>query len=89
VRVALERSIAQLRQDLRSHDAPIRHVQLGDQWNSDLTRQRQDQQQGRQRARRDGAASFSLDGVTVSATPTTAKTALGGTITNDLVDARA
>lgn len=88
VRVALERYLPQLRQDLLSHNAPVRELQLADAWAGDLTRQNHGDQQGRTSNRRGGRSAFSLDGVAaVPVAATAAKTT--STITADSVDARA
>lgn len=88
VRVALERQLPQLRQDLRSHDAPVRDVHLGDAWSGEFTRQDRNQAQGRGGGNRHRSG-FSLDGVAPLARSATAAPTLGGTVAADAVDARA
>lgn len=89
VRVALERQLPQLRQDLRSHDAPVRDVHLGDAWSGEFTRQDRNQANGRGSGNRQRGSSFHLDGIAPLARSATAAPTLGGTIAADAVDARA
>lgn len=95
VRLALERFLPSMRQDLRASDAPIRELTLSDQaqfQRSFADGQQSNQQDARQSGNRrqgDDAPRFSLDGVSSEplAIPVTA--ALGGRIGQSWVDARA
>lgn len=89
VRVALERYLPQLRQDLLAHNAPVRELQLADAWAGDLTRQNHGDQQGRTGNRRGGRSGFSLDGIAGVPVGASAPAMTTSTITADSVDARA
>lgn len=89
VRVALERYLPQLRQDLLSHNAPVRELQLADAWAGDLTRQNHGDQQGHPSNRRSGRSGFRLDGVSAVPAGASAPARTTSTITADSVDARA
>jgi flagellar hook-length control protein FliK len=95
VRLALERFLPSMRQDLRASDAPIRELTLSDQaqfQRSFADGQQSHQQDARQSGNRrqgDDTPRFSLDGPTSEpiAIPVTA--ALGGRVGQSWVDARA
>jgi flagellar hook-length control protein FliK len=87
VRHALERALPQLRQDLRSNDAPVADLQLADSAFFDLNgREEQQAQQGR--GRRHGPTAFSLDGETGLEEPA-ATTGRHSVISADAIDATA
>jgi len=88
VRVAIERFLPQIRQDLRSYDAPIRDVVLADAWNRDTQHQPGGQ---RRQNRQSPGAEFGLSAVDALASASGAPyaRALGGVIDADAVDARA
>ena len=91
VRSALERSLPQLRQDLRANDAPVRDVSLADAWNGFANRQGRNDTAGERerRQRDDDAPAFSIDGAApVRATPRQT-IGLGGLANANGVDARA
>ena len=91
VRSALERSLPQLRQDLRANDAPVRDVSLADAWNGFANRQgRNDGSSGRERRQRDDdAPAFALDGVGPTRAIPRRTIGLGGIADARGVDARA
>ncbi len=97
VRQAIERQLPSMRQDLRSHNAPISDVQLSDHYSGDWQRDHNSRGQS-QRGHSDGAPRrpfgrqpFSIDGVSAppNATRASAATPLTATITDSEVDARA
>ncbi|MFW5844746.1 MAG: flagellar hook-length control protein FliK [Planctomycetota bacterium] len=87
VRHALERALPQLRQDLRSHDAPVADLQLADSPFFDLRHQDAQQQGSGHEGKNHGGAAFSLDGMPDDDERTTP--ALGGTVNASAVDATA
>ena len=91
VRGALERSLPQLRQDLRANDAPVRDVSLADAWNGFANRQgRNDGSGGRERRQRDDdAPAFALDGIAPQRSTPRRAPDLGGFADARGVDARA
>lgn len=91
VRGALERSLPQLRQDLRANDAPVRDVSLADAWNGFADRHgRNDGSGGRERRQRDDdAPAFTVDGVAPTRALPRRALGLGGMAGAGGVDARA
>lgn len=95
VRLALERFLPSMRQDLRASDAPIRELTLSDQ--AQFQRSFADGQQGNQqdakqsgnRRQRDDAPRFSLDGVHLEPAGIPVTATLGGRVGQSWVDARA
>lgn len=96
VRLALERFLPSMRQDLRAHDAPIRELTLSDQaqfQRSFADGQQQNQQQDTNRSgnrrQRDDAQRFSLDGIRPEPVAVPRATPLGARVSMSGVDARA
>jgi hypothetical protein len=90
VRLALERTLPQMRQELRASDAPIRELSLTDQsqfQRPDSQAQRQQDQQAERRQRQ--GEGFSLDPVRSEPPPTPRSRDLGIRVDADGVDALA
>jgi flagellar hook-length control protein FliK len=95
VRLALERFLPSMRQELRASDAPIRELNLSDQtqfqrsFDDGQQNQQQDADRSGNRRTRDDAPRFSLDGIRSEPLPMPRATPLGGRIGPSWVDARA
>jgi flagellar hook-length control protein FliK len=84
VRHAIERQLSTMRQDLRANDAPVRDVQLGDAWSSDLTRRERDG------AQNNGQRSPNRSATTAKITPLSETSSqIGNIVADERVDARA
>lgn len=96
VRLALERFLPAMRQDLRASDAPIRELNLSDQAGFHRSfegdpqqQQRQEANNPNQRRERDDLPRFSLDGVAREPLAVPRAAPLGGRVGASWVDARA
>lgn len=95
VRLALERFLPAMRQDLRASDAPIRQLDLSDQagfhrsFDGDPQQQRQETNNPNQRRERDDLPRFSIDGVVREPLTVPRATPLGARMGSSWVDARA
>lgn len=92
VRLALEKSLPMMRQELRASDAPIREVSVSDQSLfdrsfSDGRGQQFQDQAARNRLKNNDEPTFSIDGVTIPRERPLAATALGGRADRSGVDA--
>ncbi len=95
VRLALERFLPSMRQDLRASDAPIRELTLSDQtqfqrsFADGQNQSQQDADRSGNRRARSNAPHFSIDGVRTDPIATPRAAPLGGRVGASGVDARA
>jgi flagellar hook-length control protein FliK len=95
VRLALERFLPSMRQDLRAHDAPIRELTLSDQaqfqrsFADGQQQQQQDTNRSSNRREREDTPRFSVDGIRSEPVAVPRSAPLGGRVGVSGVDARA